>query len=67
MTERTALIVGGTGIIGRALTEHFLCLDGWNVRVAARNPADQPAGVVPVAVDLLDPGSVAAAAPGLRV
>ncbi|MBT7361525.1 MAG: SDR family oxidoreductase [Rhodospirillaceae bacterium] len=65
MTERTALIVGGTGIIGRALTEHFLCLDGWNVRVAARNPADQPAGVVPVAVDLLDPGSVAAAAPGL--
>jgi nucleoside-diphosphate-sugar epimerase len=62
VTRRTALVVGGTGIIGRALTERFCASDDWNVLVAARNPADLPAGAQPVSVDLLDAASVAAVA-----
>jgi nucleoside-diphosphate-sugar epimerase len=64
MSRRTALVVGGTGIIGRALTEHLVAQADWEVRVAARDPAGLPGGVVPVAVDLLVGASVDAAAPG---
>ena len=66
MVRRTALVVGGTGIIGRALTEHLCASPDWDVLVAARHPADLPAGARPVALDLLDAGSVGAAADALR-
>lgn len=56
MTE--ALILGGTGVIGRAIALH-LATKGWSVRVAGRNPANMPselvaAGVRFVAVDRSD-------------
>ena len=54
----TALVVGGTGIIGRALTDHLAAADGWDVIVVARDPAaaavSVPAGVTTLAVDLMD-------------
>ncbi len=65
MTGKTALVVGGTGIIGGALRVLRGASGSGDVRVAARDPAGLPDGVVPVAVDLLDPASVAAAGDGL--
>ncbi len=62
MARRTALVVGGTGIIGRALTEQLCTSGGWDVLVAARYPRQLPDGARTIAVDLLDVGSVAAIA-----
>ncbi|MFN4062106.1 MAG: SDR family oxidoreductase [Paracoccus hibiscisoli] len=60
---RTALVVGATGIQGQAIAEQ-LVEEGWTVLGLSRNPQPQ-AGVTPVAADLLDPASVAAALNGL--
>ncbi|WP_433709315.1 NAD-dependent epimerase/dehydratase family protein [Nocardia sp. CA-084685] len=53
-----ALILGGTGVIGRAIALH-LATAGWHVRVTGRNPGNMPseliaAGVRFVAVDRCD-------------
>lgn len=60
---RTALVVGATGIQGQAIAAQ-LVRDGWAVLGLSRNPQPQ-GGVTPVAADLLDPASVAAALDGL--
>lgn len=60
---RTALVVGATGILGQAIAER-LVREGWNVLGLSRIPQPQE-GVTPVAADLLDPASVAAAINGL--
>ena len=60
---RTALVVGATGIQGQAIAAQ-LVRDGWAVLGLSRNPQPQE-GVTPVAADLLDPASVAAALDGL--
>ena len=52
---KTALVVGGTGIIGRA-TIALLDKEGWDVAGLSRSP--QPGGI---AADLQDPASLAAA------
>jgi nucleoside-diphosphate-sugar epimerase len=48
----TALVVGASGIVGRA-TAALLVEQGWTVHGLARRPAAQE-GVQPIAVDLLD-------------
>lgn len=49
---KTALVVGASGIVGSA-TAAFLVEQGWTVQGLARRPAPH-AGVLPIAVDLLD-------------
>jgi nucleoside-diphosphate-sugar epimerase len=68
---RTALIVGGSGQIGRAVAQRFLD-DGWTVRCAQRRPGDLPpelAGrVEAIELDRTQPGALAAAlGPGADV
>jgi len=56
---KTALIVGASGIVGSA-TAKLLLSEGWQVAALSRTPAPQD-GVIPVAADLHDPASLAAA------
>src|ERR1700744_875488 len=51
--NKTALIVGVTGIVGANLAEH-LTAKGWDVVGLARNPGKDSAGGRMLAVDLLD-------------
>jgi nucleoside-diphosphate-sugar epimerase len=61
---RTALVVGASGIVGRAVAA--LLLDqGWTVFGLARRPTGQP-GVRPVAADLRNAAQTAAALTGIR-
>ena len=55
----SALVVGSTGIVGNNLAR-LLADEGWEVHGLARRPGEH-AGVRPVAADLLDPDSLAAA------
>ncbi len=61
---RTALVVGASGIVGSA-TAALLVEQGWTVHGLARRPAAQ-AGVQPVAADLQDAASTAAALSSLN-
>jgi len=60
----TALVVGTSGIVGRA-TAAELVKAGWAVYGLARRPTEQD-GVQPVAADLQDPTSLEAALTGIR-
>jgi nucleoside-diphosphate-sugar epimerase len=62
-TERTALVVGATGIAGRALTRE-LARTGWSVLGMSRRSASDVPGVTPLTADLRDPASVRAALDG---
>ncbi|KQT87135.1 SDR family oxidoreductase [Aurantimonas sp. Leaf443] len=62
--DRTALVVGASGIVGGA-TAALLHKEGWTVHGLSRRPREQ-AGVVPVAADLQDAGATAAALLGLK-
>jgi nucleoside-diphosphate-sugar epimerase len=61
---RSALIAGVSGIVGNNLARRLVA-EGWEVAGLARRPGEIP-GVRPVAGDLLDPASLAAALAGLR-
>ena len=59
----TALVAGATGIAGAALVD-LLVREGWSVLALSRKgvaPEGARPGVVPVAADLTDPASLAAA------
>lgn len=58
--DRTALVVGASGIIGSHAARELLA-DGWPVHGLARKPPDDIEGLRPVAADLLDPASLEAA------
>tara|TARA_R110002020_G_scaffold142332_6_gene314505 strand:+ start:623 stop:1690 length:1068 start_codon:yes stop_codon:yes gene_type:complete len=61
---KTALVAGVTGIQGSATAEQLI-EDGWTVYGLARNPV-RNAGYLPVAADLMDPDSLAAALKDIR-
>ncbi|MEV3869981.1 SDR family oxidoreductase [Streptomyces sp. NPDC049906] len=61
---RLALVVGGTGIAGRALCRE-LVERGWQVLSLSRTAPEPRAGVRAVTADLTDPRSVATALAGL--
>lgn len=71
MPERTALVTGGAGGLGRAVVDALLA-DGWDVVVPIQRPSDlsERDGVRTVVADLTDPDDVAravrVAAPHLR-
>lgn len=56
MEQKTALIVGSTGIVGANLAERLLA-QGWEVYGLARRPGNTP-GITGVAADLQDPDAV---------
>ncbi len=60
----TALVVGASGIVGRA-TAALLLREGWTVHGLARR-ADGAGGVRPVSADLRDAAGTAAAVAGLQ-
>ena len=62
--QRTALVVGTSGILGSATAE-LLLAEGWKVHGLARRPSAAN-GVQPVAADLTDATASAAALSGIR-
>lgn len=55
--QRSALVVGASGIVGSTLARHLLD-QGWNVSGLARRPALDNPGLRPIAADLLVPDSL---------
>ncbi|MGE0153138.1 MAG: NAD-dependent epimerase/dehydratase family protein [Reyranellaceae bacterium] len=66
MPQKTVLIAGASGLIGRAAIEHFARQDGWRVVALSRREPETAVAVEHLAVDLLDQAAVAAAAPRLQ-
>ena len=60
MTGRDVLVTGAAGGLGAAATAH-LVTKGWRVFAADLQPPSSVAGVVPIAIDVTDDASVAAA------
>lgn len=58
MPHRTLLVVGATGLLGRAALAHFKNLPGWDVIGMSRRPSDVP-GVKHLKADLMDTASLA--------
>ncbi|MGI8334508.1 SDR family oxidoreductase [Actinomadura scrupuli] len=65
MDDRTALVIGSTGISGGNLAR-YLVDAGWAVHGVSRSGAGDPEGVNPVTVDVLDADAVRAALAGLN-
>ncbi len=51
MLKKTALIIGGTGLVGKVLTQRMLDL-GMRVFLVTRNTENLPVGVVPIKADI---------------
>jgi nucleoside-diphosphate-sugar epimerase len=62
---KSALVVGVTGIVGGTLAAH-LAAEGWEVTGLARRPVALPAGVQPLAADLMDAAALRVALAGHR-
>jgi nucleoside-diphosphate-sugar epimerase len=65
MTQKRALVVGSTGIVGRNLATHLAGQPDWTVYGLARKPAELP-GVHAIAADLLQPEALRAALAEMR-
>jgi nucleoside-diphosphate-sugar epimerase len=65
MTQKRALVVGSTGIVGRNLAAHLAAQVEWTVFGLARNAVELP-GVQAVPADLLQPESLRTALANLR-
>ncbi|MGI4791447.1 MAG: SDR family oxidoreductase [Janthinobacterium lividum] len=63
--QKSALVVGASGIVGSTLARH-LAESAWQVHGLARRPPRDIGGVEPVAADLLDPASLRASLKTLR-
>ncbi|MEO8694954.1 MAG: NAD-dependent epimerase/dehydratase family protein [Acidimicrobiales bacterium] len=59
--RKTMLVVGGSGVVGRAAIEKFGGLDGWNVIAISRRPPHGIDGATVRSLDLLDAEECAAA------
>lgn len=64
MSDKTALVVGVTGIQGGTLADHLVA-DGWDVVGLARRANIEIPGVTPVSVDLTDGDAVRVALDGI--
>ena len=64
MPQKTALVVGSTGIVGLNLASYLVQQD-WFVYGLARNPSASQ-GIHPVSANLLDPASLATAVVGIK-
>ncbi len=61
-----ALVIGISGVIGRALSEHLLA-EGWTVHGLSRGRTAVPEGCLPLVADLTRPDELRAALEGLDV
>ncbi len=57
MSKKTAVMLGATGICGRALMNHLAEQDDWRVIGASRKAPDFPTNAEHLPVDLLDRGA----------
>src|SRR5258708_2143725 len=57
-SERSVLVAGAQGVIGRAATEYFRSLPGTKVYGLSRRPLEEIPGVIPINIDLLYPQDV---------
>src|SRR5688572_731454 len=64
-SDRSALIVGSTGIVGNNLADRLLS-NGWSVAGLARKAVASPQGLRPVVADLLRPDTLAKGLADLR-
>lgn len=64
--QHKALIVGVSGVIGNALSEHLLS-DGWSVHGLSRGRTPVASGCVPITADLTDAGALHAALQGIDI
>jgi len=62
--QRTALVVGASGIGGSSIARELLA-NGWTVYGLARRPGNDIPGLLPLAADLLDPAGLDAALAGV--
>lgn len=53
--QKTALVVGATGVVGRNLLRHLTSVGGWNVIAVSRRKPDIEGSYQHLSVDLLDP------------
>ena len=53
--NRTALIAGATGVVGRNLLKHLLQLGSWNIIALSRRAPDLEGNYTHIPVDLLNP------------
>ncbi|SDL62964.1 Nucleoside-diphosphate-sugar epimerase [Modicisalibacter muralis] len=53
-SRKVALVVGASGIVGRAALAHFAAAQDWQVLAAARRPPADSANVRALSLDLLD-------------
>jgi nucleoside-diphosphate-sugar epimerase len=53
MKQKTALVVGGNGIIGRNTAEYLVATGEWNVLISSRSPLDFDTTATFVALDLM--------------
>jgi nucleoside-diphosphate-sugar epimerase len=67
MANRTALVFGTTGIVGRAVVDQLRADGGWNVVGVSRNRPDDLPGMEHVGCDLLDAASTRKALAGRSV
>jgi nucleoside-diphosphate-sugar epimerase len=65
MMERTALVVGSSGLAGSNLAEQLI-KEGWNTYGLARNPNTENKDLKPIAADLLDKDSLQTALADIR-
>ncbi|GJE42965.1 SDR family oxidoreductase [Methylobacterium soli] len=63
--KKTALVIGATGVAGRALITHLDGLEEWDVIAVSRKPPYFESQARFVSVDLLDPASCQAGLSGL--
>jgi nucleoside-diphosphate-sugar epimerase len=60
MNQKTALVVGGNGIIGRNTAEYLVATGEWNVLISSRSPLDFDTTATFLALDLLQENAVLA-------
>jgi nucleoside-diphosphate-sugar epimerase len=60
MNQKTALVVGGNGIIGRNTAEYLVATGEWNVLISSRSPLDFDTPATFLALDLLQENAVLA-------
>ncbi len=65
MTQKTALIAGALGVVGRALVEHLESDPEWTVIGLSRRAPDFDTGATFVSLDLLDQAATASALGGM--
>ena len=54
MTEKSILVVGASGVVGRAAVEHFAALPGWRVTGLSRRIPDTLGDADLISLDLMD-------------